>query len=271
MSPDFFPTADGSEHHRTLAGQIFKAQRTASRRLCMQFLYALDAKNAAMQALQTQLDELPARIAEAKADESVAEHTPPPLDEEGNPLPVVKAAVPLSEQLLAQQQALESFLADEPTAAPTFAEDALEAFFELASELWADATQEATSEGTPADPTDLAAHANRRILRKGWSRTRKLAAFAVEHAKEIDQWISRAAVNWRIDRMDRVDRAILRTATAELLFDPAVHHAIIINEAVEMAKDYGQKDSWRFVNGVLDQIRKGVAAAPLVLDGSLNN
>ncbi|MBP5300357.1 MAG: hypothetical protein J6Y80_03030, partial [Victivallales bacterium] len=137
MSSEPQTPAEGLDQpHPTVASQVFRAQRTASRRLCMQFLYALDAKNAAMQNMRATLAELPARIAEALADEVAAEKTPPPRDEEGNPVTVAKATVPLSEQLQAEKDALETFLANEPSNSPAFAEESLEAFFTLAEELW---------------------------------------------------------------------------------------------------------------------------------------
>ena len=95
-----------------------------------------------------------------------------------------------------------------------------------------------------------------------------MVKYILAQKEDIDQLIARAAQNWRLERMSCVDRNILRVATGELKFDPEVSAAIVINEAVEMAKAYGQKDSWRFVNGVLDRIRKDLQDAPLVIDGS---
>ena len=247
----------------SLSTQIFKAQRVASRRLAMQYLYATDAWNGAIQAMELELAKYPKRIEEAIQAQFEADHTPPPLDEEGNPLPVVRPTALLSEQLAAQQPSLSEFLAAERQAPPAIEATLLESFFTLAEEVW--------PESVPAlipDAPVFSATALHHILRKGWSRARKLIAHVFEHQTEIDQLISHAAQNWRLDRMSSVDRNILRAATGELQFDPTVNAAIVINEAVEMAKDYGQKDSWRFVNGVLDRIRKDLQAMPLVLDGA---
>jgi len=73
---------------------------------------------------------------------------------------------------------------------------------------------------------------------------------------EIDVMISQAATNWRIERMGRVDRNILRAAVYEMLSYPDIPPRVTINEAVELAKRFGSEDTPRFVNGVLDAIRQ---------------
>lgn len=75
-----------------------------------------------------------------------------------------------------------------------------------------------------------------------------------ERLAEIDDAIQSASRNWRLDRMSRVDRNILRLATCELRHSPDVPVKVIINEAVELAKRFGTADSPAFVNGILDRI-----------------
>jgi transcription antitermination protein NusB len=77
---------------------------------------------------------------------------------------------------------------------------------------------------------------------------------AVEHQAELDDIIQRASKNWRLDRMARVDRNLLRLATYELRFHPDVPAKVVINEAIEVAKRYGTAESPTFVNGLLDRI-----------------
>ncbi|MGB2705301.1 MAG: transcription antitermination factor NusB [Candidatus Omnitrophota bacterium] len=72
----------------------------------------------------------------------------------------------------------------------------------------------------------------------------------------INSIISKYATNWQIQRMPIIDRNILRIATFELLFAGDIPPKVSINEAIEMAKRYGDKDSGKFVNGVLDKINK---------------
>lgn len=83
---------------------------------------------------------------------------------------------------------------------------------------------------------------------------RDLVAAATERSAQIDELIASASKNWRIDRMSRVDRNILRLGACELLAFPDVPVKVVINEAVELAKRFGTAESGAFVNGVLDRI-----------------
>lgn len=77
-----------------------------------------------------------------------------------------------------------------------------------------------------------------------------------EHAKEIDEIIKGAAHNWDMKRMGVIERNVLRMGTYEILFSEDVPPAVIINEAVDIAKYFSMTESGRFVNGILDRIRK---------------
>lgn len=74
----------------------------------------------------------------------------------------------------------------------------------------------------------------------------------LEHLEEIDRHVSQQAEHWRLERMATVDRNILRLALYELLYSPDTPPAVVIDEAVELAKRYGSEHSGPFVNGVLD-------------------
>lgn len=87
---------------------------------------------------------------------------------------------------------------------------------------------------------------------------KELVAAAVDRTKEIDELIASASKNWRIDRMSRVDRNILRLGACELLAFRDVPVKVVINEAVELAKRFGTSESSAFVNGVLDRIATAV-------------
>lgn len=73
---------------------------------------------------------------------------------------------------------------------------------------------------------------------------------------ELDKTISGKAEGWDIDRMGKVELTILRLAVYEMFYDDDIDTAVAINEAVEIAKEYGQEDSYSFVNGVLSKISK---------------
>jgi transcription antitermination protein NusB len=83
---------------------------------------------------------------------------------------------------------------------------------------------------------------------------RSLVAGVQEHHSEIDALIAKCADRWAIDRMPVVDRTLLRLATFELLWAGDVPVAVVINEAVELAKSLSTEDSGRFVNGLLGKI-----------------
>lgn len=77
-----------------------------------------------------------------------------------------------------------------------------------------------------------------------------------ENLDKIDTVISKYADNWQIKRMAVVDRNILRLATYEMLFVKDIPPKVSINEAIELAKKYGDVESSKFINGVLDKIKK---------------
>ena len=77
---------------------------------------------------------------------------------------------------------------------------------------------------------------------------------------DLDRRIAEAAEHWRIERMAVVDRNVLRMALHELLADPETPPAVVLSEAIEVAKKFGGAESGAFVNGVLDAIRRKLEA-----------
>jgi N utilization substance protein B len=82
-----------------------------------------------------------------------------------------------------------------------------------------------------------------------------------ERLVDLDAKISAASSNWRIERMTRVDRNLLRLGAWELVYRPDVPRAVVLDEAVELAKAYGTDESSAFVNGVLNEVSQKVARA----------
>lgn len=76
-----------------------------------------------------------------------------------------------------------------------------------------------------------------------------------ENQKEIDSLIEKYADNWEISRMTVIDRNIIRLAAYEILYMPKTPISVIIDEAVEISKAYSNKDSSKFVNGILDKLK----------------
>jgi N utilization substance protein B len=82
---------------------------------------------------------------------------------------------------------------------------------------------------------------------------------ATDRSAEIDQLIERHAAHWRMERMAAVDRNLLRAGVAEFLAYPDTPRAVVINEALEIARKFSSLESVQFVNGVLDSVAKDLA------------
>lgn len=82
---------------------------------------------------------------------------------------------------------------------------------------------------------------------------------ALENMAEVDKAIAAHLEHWTFERLKRVDVAILRMAVYSILYQSDIPAQITIDEAIEIAKEYGAEDSYRFINGVLDAIWKGRA------------
>ena len=86
----------------------------------------------------------------------------------------------------------------------------------------------------------------------------ELARGVIAHHQDIDPLISKHAENWEIDRMGTVDRNAMRIAVYEMLYRDDIPPVVSINEAVDLAKSYSSIESGKFVNGILDRIRKEI-------------
>lgn len=76
----------------------------------------------------------------------------------------------------------------------------------------------------------------------------------VDHKEKIDHEIKKKLKGWTLNRLSKIDLAILRLGTYEVLFEEEIPKNVSINEAVELAKKYGEEESKKFINGVLDAI-----------------
>jgi N utilization substance protein B len=86
--------------------------------------------------------------------------------------------------------------------------------------------------------------------------SRLLILGTIENRKEVDDMIQTHLNNWDISRLNRVDFAILRMSTYTLMYQDDIPPSIVIDEAIGISKEFGDEDSFRFINGVLDGIRK---------------
>ncbi len=82
-----------------------------------------------------------------------------------------------------------------------------------------------------------------------------------DHLDELNAVISKTSKNWRLERIAKVDRCILRLAAYELLYRDDIPPKVSINEAVELAKKFGAEESGAFINGILDKVYNTVISA----------
>ena len=80
----------------------------------------------------------------------------------------------------------------------------------------------------------------------------RLLRGTLDHLEELDAELAQQTAHWRLERLAAVDRNILRLAMFELMFERETPPAVVIDEAIEIAKKFGAEESGRFVNGVLD-------------------
>jgi len=85
---------------------------------------------------------------------------------------------------------------------------------------------------------------------------RLLVAGTVDRIEDVDRRIEQHLHHWKLERLARVDLAILRLGTYSLVYQPDIPASVTIDEAIHLAREFGSDESYRFVNGVLDGIRK---------------
>ena len=101
----------------------------------------------------------------------------------------------------------------------------------------------------------------RQISEESRAYLRTLVNHVADHRDQLDRELEHALTNWRLERLAVIDRNILRLAAAEMLFEEEVPYAVSIQEAIVLAEKYGTNESPRFVNGVLDALRKSIELA----------
>ena len=92
---------------------------------------------------------------------------------------------------------------------------------------------------------------------------KRIVLGVLEHRGELDRLIEQYLENWRLDRINVIDRNILRMALYELLYCEEIPPKVTINEAIDLGKRYGSEDSGSFINGILDRIQNEVVRKPL--------
>lgn len=84
----------------------------------------------------------------------------------------------------------------------------------------------------------------------------QLVRGTVQHQEAIDLTLVEKLEHWSLDRLPKIERTVLRLAVYELLFNEEVPHRVVLNEAIELCKTFGDEKSGRFVNGVLSKFEE---------------
>jgi N utilization substance protein B len=98
------------------------------------------------------------------------------------------------------------------------------------------------------------------------TRAHVLTSGTVDHLAAIDRVLEEASTNWRLDRMPVIDRLILRMGIYELMFETDTPPAVVIDEALELARRFSTDDAVPFINGVLDAVKGRVQRGELPAD-----
>ncbi len=92
---------------------------------------------------------------------------------------------------------------------------------------------------------------------------KRLVLGVLEHFAQLDRLIEQYSENWRLDRINMIDRNILRMALFELLYCEEIPPKVTINEAIDLGKRFGSEESGSFINGILDRIQNEAVRKPV--------
>lgn len=112
------------------------------------------------------------------------------------------------------------------------------------------------TDGSAKDCVDVFWHGEDKIEDEVKDFAEALVVGVEDNLKVINKKISQYAANWELKRMAVIDRNVLRMAVYELLFKADIPPKVAINEAIDLAKKFGDTESGKFVNGILDKINK---------------
>lgn len=98
--------------------------------------------------------------------------------------------------------------------------------------------------------------ANEPAREASWLYAREIVDGVIDHREDIDEQLTTHSRDWKLERMPAVDRALLRIASWEILYNDEVPTAVAIDEAVELAKEFSTDDSGAFVHGVLARLAR---------------
>lgn len=93
-----------------------------------------------------------------------------------------------------------------------------------------------------------------------------LTSGTCQHLEAIDRLIEQFSQNWKISRISKIERNILRVSVYEMVYLRTIPPPVTINEAIEIAKKFGSEESGSFINGILDRIKKAIEEGDLQYD-----
>ena len=93
----------------------------------------------------------------------------------------------------------------------------------------------------------------------GQAFARRLVEGVVAHLLELDALVQKHSLHWRVERMAKIDRNVLRLAAYELLYEADTPGRVVLNEAVELGKSFGSEESSAFINAILDKVAQDLS------------
>jgi N utilization substance protein B len=108
----------------------------------------------------------------------------------------------------------------------------------------------------PETDEDQVLGCDRKIFKQALPFVREIFLGVTSRQKQLDKILNEASENWRLDRMSRVDRNVMRLALYEMLYRDDIPLKVSINEAIDLGKQFGAEDSGSFINGILDRINQ---------------
>ncbi|MFH1090958.1 MAG: transcription antitermination factor NusB [Pseudomonadota bacterium] len=111
---------------------------------------------------------------------------------------------------------------------------------------------------TPGQDDEEVLGCGQKLFEQALPFVRELFFGVIGHQAELDRALEEASDNWRLSRMSRVDRNVMRLALFEMLYRDDIPYKVSINEAIELGKAFGAEDSGAFINGILDRIHRNI-------------
>ena len=118
----------------------------------------------------------------------------------------------------------------------------------------------------PDTDEDQVLGCDRKMFKQVLPFVREIFMGVTSHQVQLDKILNEASENWRLDRMSRVDRNVMRLALYEMLYRDDIPVKVSINEAIDLGKHFGAEDSGSFINGILDRINQMLSKGVITVE-----